>query len=81
MSKDEIRNLMNLILEKRGLPPVSGDDADLRTIGFRSLDFSEMALRVERKVGHELNFDAALMRAIQTVADVLGFFEQACRNA
>lgn len=72
---------MNSILEKRGLSAVESDTADLRAIGFRSLDFSEMALRVERTVGRELNFDAALMRAITTVDDVLTFFESACASA
>lgn len=81
MKRDEIRSLLNSILAKRGLAP-SGSDADeLRAIGFRSLDFSEMALRIERKLGRELNFDAALMRAITTVDDVLDFFESACGNA
>jgi hypothetical protein len=36
---------------------------------------------VERAVGRELNFDAALMRSIATVADVLNFFENACRQS
>lgn len=77
MTKDEIRNLMNTILEKRGLAAAESDAAELRAIGFRSLDFSEMALRIERSIGRELNFDAALMRNIQTVDDVLNFFLQA----
>lgn len=81
MTKDEIRNLMNIILEKRGMAAVESDAAELRAIGFRSLDFSEMALRIERAMGRELNFDAALMRAITTVDDVLGFFESACASA
>lgn len=54
-----------------------GDDgADLREIGFRSLDFSELALRVEDEVGEELNFDAPGLRQIATVGDVLDFLLQ-----
>ncbi len=49
----------------------TGDSAELAEIGFRSLDFSELALRVEDEVGMELNFEAAGLRAITTVGDVL----------
>ncbi|MDQ4111832.1 MAG: acyl carrier protein, partial [Actinomycetota bacterium] len=40
-------------------------------IGFRSLDFSELALRVEDEIGDELNFEAAGLRSIETIGDVL----------
>ena len=53
------------------------DDATtLETIGFRSLDFSELALRVEDEIGEELNFDAPELRQIATISDVLDFLEQ-----
>ena len=52
------------------------DSALLRDIGFRSLDFSELALRVEDEIGRELNFDAPGLRQIETVADVLEFLDQ-----
>lgn len=81
MERTQIKELMNGILSRQGKPPVGEESAPLRDVGFRSLDFSELALRVERGVGRELNFDAALMRSISTVADVLNFFESACRNA
>ena len=54
----------------------SDDGADLREIGFRSLDFSELALRVEDEIGDELNFDAPGLRQIARVGDVLDFIEQ-----
>jgi acyl carrier protein len=71
---------MDGILKRKGLPAAQDDSAELRSVGFRSLDFSEMALRVEREAGRELNFDAALMRSIQTVGDVLTFFEHATKQ-
>ena len=46
-------------------------------IGFRSLDFSELALRVETTSGVTLTFDAAPLRAIRTVDDVLDFLQAA----
>jgi acyl carrier protein len=81
MERTQIKELMNTILAKLGKAPVGDEAAALRDVGFRSLDFSELALRVERGVGRELNFDAALMRSIATVSDVLNFFEQASKNA
>lgn len=81
MQRTQILELFNSILARQGKPPVADESAPLRDVGFRSLDFSELALRVERAVGRELNFDAALMRSIATVADVLNFFENACRQS
>ena len=73
--------MMNLILARQGKPPVDDEAASLRSIGFRSLDFSELALRVERSTGRELNFDASRLRAIASVGDVLNFFEEAASRA
>jgi acyl carrier protein len=76
LSREQVRTMMAEVLELQGkeLPP---DDAtDLRKIGFRSLDFSELALRVEDELGSELNFDAPGLRTIETVGDVLDFLDQ-----
>ena len=81
MTRPEIKDLMNAILARQGKAPVTDEKVPLRDIGFRSLDFSELALRVERAAGRELNFDAALMRSIATAEDVLTFFEKACAHA
>jgi len=51
----------------------------MRDAGFRSLDFSEVALRLEDEIGHELNFQAAAMRQIATISDVIDFFVQAAQ--
>ena len=76
LSKDSVRTMMSEVLVAQG-KQLPADDATLLTdIGFRSLDFSELALRVEDEVGTELNFDAPGLRSIETVADVLGFLEQ-----
>jgi len=81
MTRPEIKELMNGILSRQGKATVDEDAMLLRDVGFRSLDFSELALRVERAAGRELNFDAALMRSIDTVDDVLNFFEHATQDA
>jgi acyl carrier protein len=76
LSKDSVRTMMSEVLVTQG-KQLPADDATLLTdIGFRSLDFSELALRVEDEVGTELNFDAPGLRSIETVADVLDFLEQ-----
>lgn len=81
MQRTKIIELMNGILARQGKPPIGDEKAGLREVGFRSLDFSELALRVERSVGRELNFDAALMRSISSVGDVLNFFQEAAHHA
>ncbi|MCO4761990.1 MAG: hypothetical protein KC502_10835 [Myxococcales bacterium] len=68
---------MNLVMTKKGREPITGETVSTRSVNFRSLDFSEVALRIEAKLGRELTFDAAAMRNIDTVKDVLDFFENA----
>lgn len=77
MERTQVLGLMNDILRRAGRAPAEDEGASLRDLGFRSLDFSELALRVEDEVGHELNFDAPELRAITTVKDVLDFFAAA----
>jgi len=62
---------MGEVLAVQGKTLPADDAARLADIGFRSLDFSELALRVEDETGLELNFEAAGLRRIDTVADVL----------
>ena len=81
VDRELILQNMNAILARQGKPPVAGPGQALRDAGFRSLDFSELALRLETAAGRELNFDAAPLRRIATVGDVLEFFEQACASA
>jgi len=74
MERAHILVLMQKILERGGRKTPVTENTELREISFRSLDFSELALRVEQEVGRELNFDAGRLRQIRTVADVLDFF-------
>jgi len=77
MNRSEILALMNAIMAKRGRSAITGESQTTRDANFRSLDFSETALRIEMKINRELAFDAASMRRIETVKDVLDFFEAA----
>ena len=76
LSKDQVRTMMGEVLEGQGKELPADDATPLTEIGFRSLDFSELALRVEDEVGTELNFDAPGLRQIATVGDVLDFLLQ-----
>ncbi len=77
MDRDKILELMKEILHRQGKSADFSEDARLQEVGFRSLDFSELALRLETASGQQLDFDAAPLRAIVTVRDVLDFMERA----
>ena len=79
MKRTEILNIMNVIMTKKGRAEITDETQATRAVNFRSLDFSEAALRIEFKIGRELTFDAASMRKIETVKDVLDFFEEATK--
>lgn len=81
MTRTEILNIMNAIMTKKGRAEIADETQKTRDVNFRSLDFSETALRIESKIGRELTFDAASMRKIETVTDVLDFFEGATKAA
>lgn len=76
LSRDAIRTMMAEVLIAQGKSMPEDDATSLEGIGFRSLDFSELALRVEDEIGDELNFDAPELRQIATISDVLDFLEQ-----
>lgn len=76
LSRDQVRTMMGEVLSAQGKELPADDSSPLDAIGFRSLDFSELALRVEDEIGEELNFDAPGLRSIETVGDVLDFIEQ-----
>ena len=81
MERNEILSIMNAIMTKKGRAQITDETQSTRDVNFRSLDFSETALRIENKIGRELTFDAASMRRIETVKDVVDFFEEATRAA
>lgn len=76
LSRDQLRTMMADVLAGQGKTLPDDDSAALNEIGFRSLDFSELALRVEDEIDEELNFEAAGLRQINTVGDVLDLLEE-----
>ena len=77
MGRDHILDLVNQVLTTQGKTPAADDDTPMTEIGFRSLDFSQVALRLEDELERELNFSAAAMRRITTMRDVIDFFVEA----
>jgi acyl carrier protein len=76
LTRSEIRRMMSEILTRQGRTAAFGEDTPLRDVGFRSLDFSELALRCEMESGGTLEFEGSALRDIQTVRDVLDFLEK-----
>lgn len=76
LSRDQVRRIMGEVLAAQGKERLVDDSTRIDTIGFRSLDVSELALRVEDELDSELNFDAPELRSIETVSDVLDFIDQ-----
>lgn len=76
LSRDQVRTMMGEVLAAQGKELPADDATRLDTIGFRSLDFSELALQVEDELDTELNFDAPGLRSIETVGDVLDFIDE-----
>src|SRR6185503_7403937 len=63
LPRARVRALMEQVLITQGRALPADDGANLRDVGFRSLDFSELTLRVEDEIGEELNFDAPALRS------------------
>ncbi len=80
MERSQILEIMQQILKRQGKSSEITEDALLHEIGFRSLDFSELALRVEMTGGEQLDFSAGELRAIRTVGDTLDFMTTAYRG-
>ena len=76
LSREQVRSRMADVMAKQGKALPDDDSVSLDEIGFRSLDFSELALKVEDDIDEELNFDAPGLRSIRTIGDVLDFVEQ-----
>lgn len=80
MEQTDVISIINTVLIKRGKNPISADfSGDLRAHGFRSMDFSEVALRIEAATGKELIFDASILRNIETFQNLIDFFVQSSK--
>lgn len=76
ISRDQVKEMMAEVMRRQNKVLPESEETPLDEIGFRSLDFSELALRVEDELNEELNFDAPGLRSIRTVGDVLDFIDE-----
>ncbi|SDL11354.1 acyl carrier protein [Tessaracoccus oleiagri] len=76
ISRDQVKEMMAEVMRRQNKVLPESEETPLDEIGFRSLDFSELALRVEDELDEELNFDAPGLRSIRTVGDVLDFIDE-----
>jgi len=81
MERQQVLELVNQVLTNQGKQPANDDQTPMAEIGFRSLDFSQVALRIEDELEQELNFSAAAMRRITTIRDVIDFFVRATQSS
>jgi acyl carrier protein len=73
---DELRKLQ----ARRSATTSFDETTRLSAIGFRSIDFAELALEIEDKQGRELDFEQGDLGRIETVGDVVGFFVGVLRS-
>lgn len=71
LETDGILQELRELYARRGIDVVPTPEQRLADLGFRSLDFSELALRLEARLGRELNFGGAELRRLETVGDVV----------
>lgn len=81
LDRAQIKGMMAEVMRRHAKVLPESEETALEGIGFRSLDFSELALRVEDELNRELNFDAPGLRSIRTVGDVLDFLDELQQHA
>ena len=77
VDRSRVLEVMRQIQSRQRKPGPDREDQSLREIDFRSLDFSELILRLEEAAGRELDLDGVTLRAIRTVGDAVTFFSSA----
>jgi acyl carrier protein len=69
---------LSALYRSRGEAHAVTAESSLHTLGFRSLDFAALALRIEDRVGREIDFSsAALLEDLDDVGDLQRFFRSA----
>jgi len=77
MSEEEIEREVQALCDRRGLTLRVDRSTRLADAGLRSLDVSELAIRVEERLGRELNVGAAVLRRLDTVDDLVQYLRSA----
>jgi acyl carrier protein len=77
MGEEEIEREVQALCDRRGLALHVDRSTRLADVGLRSLDVSELAIRVEERLGRELNVGAAVLRRLDTVDDLVQYLRSA----
>lgn len=71
ISRDTLLGMVTEVMRSQGKPPPGEDTHSLADLGFSSLDLAELTVRLEDVAGYELAVEAAEIRPLGTVGDLL----------
>lgn len=71
ISRDTLLRMVTDVMRSQGKPPPTADADGLAELGFSSLDLAELTVRLEDLAGNELAVEAAEIRPLGTVGDLL----------
>lgn len=71
ISRDVLRSLVDQVLQKQGKSFPVGETDRLLDLGLSSLDLAELTVRLEDLAGGELFVEAAEIRPLDTVGDLI----------
>lgn len=71
ISRDTLLGMVTDVMRSQGKPAPTEDSDGLAELGFSSLDLAELTVRLEDLAGNELAVEAAEIRPLGTVGDLL----------
>ncbi len=71
IDRNTLHSLLNQVLANHGKSFHAAETDALASLGFSSLDLAELTVRLEDHIGKELSVEAAEIRPLRTVGDVL----------
>ncbi len=71
LSRSAARTMLEDLLHAQSKVIPESDDLALSDLGFTSLDLAELTVRLEDQVGGEVALEAAAIRPLRTVSDLL----------
>ena len=77
MTTEEMEGEVQALCDRRGVEVQVDPGMRLADVGLRSFDISELAIRVEERLGRELNLGGAVLRELETVGDLVQYLSRA----
>ena len=75
LTRSDLRVRLRDFLAERGIDQAFDESSSLQELGISSLEFAEMTVRLEEELGEEGEVPADQIRRIQTVGELLDYFE------